>query len=1008
MELTKQTTPNIYFSCEPTDRAQLGLLTENLALSGLNPRFEADPDPLGNRAYVLVIGAQGISQRQQAELKQAQKWASRDQKYHLFAGNRVFRLVVILLPTAPDNLELKSLALNYSLLDFRQGLPQNAAEKLLQALNAPPPTLELAIEPVSEIILQLEPDEAETQLEEAPPPLSTPKFQAKIVRPELKLLFYDGIGLAALLIILMLGEARNLRQQNQLITNQKLAAEEQQRIFQSREIAVNANLIAKTDPQLSLLLAIEAAKTAPTAEAEQVLRQAVTRLIPRQLQFGIPNEVFSRIVSSAFSQDGRFIALSLMPKDTSKQWGLQVWEVLTEQKVAELTDNTSEVYNLVFSPNNKLLLTGGNSAKGQVWDIASQQVLFEIPNSGYGVAFSPNNKLVATGGFPQTSIKILDTSNGSQIAEITNIKVDDFRPIQGITFSPDSKLLAYNNEQAAQVFDIATGETLRGFSNGFLSRGGLVFSPDGKLLADIDDKKSVRLWEVATGKLEREITVYANNAEISRLVFSPDGQTIAISGFNDFTNTINTSTGRYNAYIAGEYVEWSPDGRYILTKNNQTRVLNLVDVSDGQVLMEMTPSSGVISARFLAGGKTVVSVSSEYSSRWNTQLVQRWDVSQKTARATILGTDSPIKSLTFSPNGRLLATIGFGKTAQVLDGFSGQMLVTLNGHTEDVLKVIFSPDAKLLATVSRDGTARLWEAESGRTKAILRGHTKPINDAAFSPDGKYLVTASDDSTARIWEVESGRTIVTLPTKVALSEIVFSPDGKHFITDGSNVPQLWEAGTGKLVADLTWKNSLIKTIAFSPDSKYFFLGSYSLSGQVGETATGRKLVDLAGDFGDLKGAIFSPDSQKITTVEGDQGSGWQIRAWETSTGKEIGHYPPNNNGSFGVSVFSPDGKFGAVLTESSVYVWEVSTGLTTTQITVGDVNFFQSNLAFSPDNKILAVGSSHGEVRMFALPECGPVADLLALASYKSYRELTASERAQYLHQTAPEIGKDEG
>ncbi len=1008
MELTKQATSNsneLYFSCEAAEREQLAPLTEKLRKAGYEPRFEASSDPLSRRAYVLVIGAQGISPTQQADLKEAQKWASRDQQYRLFAGGRAFKLVVIRLPGAPDQLQLNFPRLSYSLLDFRAGLDDTAAEKLIATLNAPPPTeQQLAIEPArpDDLVLESEPGALEVSPEEAspPPPVAPPK--QKPLTAYRKLLIYGGIGLAALLLILALAEVRNQKQQNQLTNYQKLVAEEKQQIALSREIAANSNLYTKTDPQLSLLLAVEAAKTFPTSEAEQALRQAVTRPVPRKLPFGSPNEANNfTTVMSVFSQDGRFVALSLSPRDTTQPWLVQVWDLLNEQKVAELPATTTDIYDMTFSPNNALLYTGGSSSTAQVWEIASQKVLHEMKGSNLGVVFSPNSGLIAIGGaYTGLNVKVLDSTTGAVVAEIPNSLLSDriYRATQSLAFSPDSKLLAYGYGPSIQVFEIATGKVLPGFSNDTASRGNLTFSPDGKLLAEIDKDNNIRLWEVETGKLKNTLYVGASNGELWRLVFSPDGSTIAASGYNDFTNILSANNGRYNAYIQGDFIQWSPDGRNILARSYRTKTLMLVEAGDGQTLVEMPQSSEILDARFVAGGKAVVAINSQFNYKRESLSIWRWEVAPKTARATIKASNRPITRLVFSPDGRLLAHSSFDNTAQVLDVSSGQVLATLRGHTEDVLKILFSPDGKLLVTSSRDGTARLWEAATGRSKGVLLGHTKAINDAAFSPDSKYVVTVSDDFTARIWEVESGRTVTILTSQAALSNVLFSPDGKRLLTFGSNLPQLWEGDTGKLVRDLDLGRHLVLSAVFSPDSKYLFLGGYTESAQVVDAITGLKLVDLDGKFGELRGAIFSPDSKRLTTTEGGEGSGWLVRSWDSRSGQEIGRYPPNFNGTYGASVFSPDGKFGAVLTNKSVFIWEVGTGVTISQIPLEDTFFVQSNMAFSPDSRVLAMGSSGGDIRLFAMPECGGVADLLGLASYKSYRELTPAERETYLHQ----------
>ena len=63
----------------------------------------------------------------------------------------------------------------------------------------------------------------------------------------------------------------------------------------------------------------------------------------------------------------------------------------------------------------------------------------------------------------------------------------------------------------------------------------------------------------------------------------------------------------------------------------------------------------------------------------------------------------------------------------------------------------FSPDGRTLATASADKTARLWDAATGQPRGEPLNHEGPVYAVSFSPDGRTLATASVDNTARLWD-----------------------------------------------------------------------------------------------------------------------------------------------------------------------------------------------------------------------------------------------------------------
>jgi dipeptidyl aminopeptidase/acylaminoacyl peptidase len=109
----------------------------------------------------------------------------------------------------------------------------------------------------------------------------------------------------------------------------------------------------------------------------------------------------------------------------------------------------------------------------------------------------------------------------------------------------------------------------------------------------------------------------------------------------------------------------------------------------------------------------------------------------------------------------------------------GSLVRTLNGHAWEVTSVSFSPDGRLLASGGGDGI-KLWRVSDGSLVRILRGHRGFVTSVSFSPDGRLLASGSWDGTIRLWRVADGalRQTYNQETFGAFS-IQFSSDGRLF-------------------------------------------------------------------------------------------------------------------------------------------------------------------------------------------------------------------------------------
>ena len=235
----------------------------------------------------------------------------------------------------------------------------------------------------------------------------------------------------------------------------------------------------------------------------------------------------------------------------------------------------------------------------------------------------------------------------------------------------------------------------------------------------------------------------------------------------------------------------------------------------------------VKSISFAPSGKILASGS-------NDETIKFWDVASGQLIRTLGGHTNGINSVCFSPDGKLLASGSNDETMKLWDVASGKSVKTLKGHTSEVISISFNPNGSILASGSRDNTIKLWDVISGKLLKTLEGHTREVNSVCFSPDGLLLASGSRDNIIKLWDVASGKSIITLKEYESnlclvsirpINSVCFSPDGKFLASsckDG-NI-RLWDVDSGSLLKILKGHTTEVNSICFSPDGLLLASGS----------------------------------------------------------------------------------------------------------------------------------------------------------------------------------------
>ncbi len=327
----------------------------------------------------------------------------------------------------------------------------------------------------------------------------------------------------------------------------------------------------------------------------------------------------------------------------------------------------------------------------------------------------------------------------------------------------------------------------------------------------------------------------------------------------------------------------------------------------------------------------------------------------------LTGHTDNLYSISYSPDGKTLASGSLDGTILLWDTNTGRHLYTLKGHTEFVESVAFSPDGLTLASGGswEDETIRLWDVRTSTHRRTFTGHTGGVQSVSYSPDGKMLASGSGDGTIRLWNANTGAHLLTLTRHTdEVHSISFSPDGRT-LASGSrdDTIRLWDANTGSLLHTLTEHTSSVFSVSYSPDGQTLASGSLDGTVRLWNTNTGTQLDTLWVDPEWVESISFSPDGRTLAS----SGGGETIRLWDANTGTHLLTFTGHTDRVKSVS-FSPDGKtLAGGYHDGRVLLWDVSPGslLRTLEGHTGTVE----SVAFSPDGRTLASGDGDSIVRL---------------------------------------------
>ena len=573
------------------------------------------------------------------------------------------------------------------------------------------------------------------------------------------------------------------------------------------------------------------------------------------------------VYDSVFLPDGKSVVTASFDRT------LKLWDLATKQAVRTMEGHTGIILSVDVSPDGTLIASAGSDNTIKLWDVPKNDPVTTLnahDAAGTAIAVSFDGKWIASGD-QSGVLRIWNAETGEKTQEAKLPAA-----VTRLSWKRDAKALVAVSGNSMHLLNPEDGKTTAIIGVHSAEITGLIFSPNNAQILTSGADGLVKRWPVT---FTAPIVVNGHQGAINAFAQNPNRSLIATAGQDGTARIFNRNDGKETVKLEGHggavtAVRFSSNGTQVAT-GSADKTARIFDTA-GKLVKDFAGAAGTILGVAISANAQQLFVADQTG---QIRVIKVADATEE--RKIVFG--STIRTVTFSNNGALIAAAG-QKTIRIWNAANGQETKKLDLDLE-VSGLGFSANNSLLAIGLTDGSIRLLNPTNGTESARLAGHGKAVTQLSFNTTQTQLASSSEDGSARLWDVAK---------KIELEHFLGHTGpvtGVHFQSDNQYVLSSGAEGTvrvSRIAAQLGFVADTKRVNGLAVSSNGAVLATAGEDGSVKTwNINGAPTRSFTGFEGPAVSVALSGNNQQVAAA----GKDGTVRTWNVSNGQAYFRYQP---------------------------------------------------------------------------------------------------------------------